>query len=74
MTDQSRYGWKTSLIVPAVDLTGRHEPVVTGVISTLGGEQIGLRIGEDASVILTAQAAAQLIVNLRESLGERQDG
>lgn len=69
MTDQSRHGWRTSLIVPAVDLAGRHAPVVTGVIATQGGQQIALRIGEDTTVILTGQAAAQLIVNLREALG-----
>jgi hypothetical protein len=56
------------LIVPAVDLAGRHAPVITGVIATQGGEQIGLRIGEDTA-ILSGQAAAQLIVNLREALG-----
>jgi hypothetical protein len=43
--------------------------VVTGVIATQGGQQIGLRIGEDTTtLILTDQAAAQLIVNLREAL------
>jgi hypothetical protein len=69
MSDPSRHGWRTSLIVPAVDLAGRHAPVVTGVIATQGGLQVGLRIGEDSTtLILTDQAAAQLIVNLREAL------
>jgi hypothetical protein len=68
-------GWRTTLIVAAVDLAGRHVAVKTGVIATdPGGLQVGLQADDETPLILPDQAVAQLIVNLRESLLTKLQG
>jgi hypothetical protein len=74
VTDQSRHGWRTSLIVDAVDLAGGRVPVVTGVIATAGGLQVGMRVDDETTLILPDQNGAQLIVNLREALLAKLQG
>jgi hypothetical protein len=67
-------GWRTTLIVPAVDLAGRHVPVKSGVLATQGGLQVGFQVDDETPLIFADQAVAQLIVNLRESLLTKLQG
>jgi hypothetical protein len=65
-------GWRTTLISPAVDLSGRHVPVKTGVIATdPGGLQIALQVDDETTLILADRSAAQMIVNLRNALEQK---
>jgi hypothetical protein len=64
-------GWVTSLMVEAVELSGQRVNVVTGVIATTGGLQIAMRVGDGTTIVLSPGAAAQLVVNLRKSVGTK---
>lgn len=67
-------GWRTSLVVQGFDPGTRYTvPVVVGLVETAaGGVQLALRVGERGDlVIMPMQAAAQLIVNIRQVVDER---
>jgi hypothetical protein len=67
-------GWRTSLVVHAVDVpSGQEVSVVVGLIETAaGGLQVAMRVGEDGNpMVLTLQEAAQLELNVRGVLAER---
>jgi hypothetical protein len=74
MTDPWRHGWRTSLIVQGIELTGQPVNVIVGVIATAGGLQVGMRVDDETTMILPDQNVAQLIVNLREALLTKLQG
>lgn len=66
-------GWRTSLVVQALDqATRRAVPVVVGLVDTAAdGVQVVLRVGDDRLVILALKDARQLALNLNEATAER---
>jgi hypothetical protein len=66
-------GWRTTLVAQGVDVrTQARVPVVIGLIeSAAGGVVPALRVGEDGDpVILSLQAAAQHLANVRTVIDE----
>jgi hypothetical protein len=68
-------GHLQTAIVQAVDLPGRPVPVMVSVLSTAGGLQVSLRVGDEGTeVILPDHAAIDISVQLQQAFAVKLAG
>jgi hypothetical protein len=66
------HGWRTSLIAPARELSGKTTQVVIGLIKGEAGLLFAIRIGEHGeTVTMPDQSANELISNARLTMTEK---
>ncbi|GAA1945534.1 hypothetical protein [Amycolatopsis minnesotensis] len=66
--------WQTRLITPVLELPGRNPTqLVVGLLVTDQGIRTGMRIGEDGTVVLVPdQAANEHIKHVRATVADRR--